>query len=185
MPERETGKNRDTETRSHMLDHRDDVIAVVVVAEIEIAEVTQDDRALTLQDAGKMELVEHPFDAIGVLAGVFEQQNTAVDRRKVWRSHEMRQHRKVPAPKDPFDVARAGTVEFAFDRVSLRSQQSPTMLQRKRGGCLGTEIVRRHRPGETHHALVRESGQLKRGEIAVAKPPFPGRGDDSEVYPVE
>src|SRR5450759_4123026 len=90
MPERQPAEYGHAETRACVLDHGGNVVAVVVSAKLDAAEVTQKDRALSLQHAGEMKLVEHPLDAIRMLAGIFDEQNAAVDVRKVRCPNEMR-----------------------------------------------------------------------------------------------
>src|ERR1700682_1765774 len=127
MPERQPAEYGHAETRACVLDHGSNVVAVIVGAQLDAAEVTQKDRALTLQHAREMKLVEHPFDAIRMLAGIFDEQNAAVDIRKMRRSHEMRQHGQVSAPEDTFGAERAGSVELTVHRVLIRAQESPAM----------------------------------------------------------
>ena len=102
VPEWQSAEYWHAETRACMLDHGGDVVAVIVGAKLDAAEVAQKDRALSLQHAGEMKLVEHPLDAIRMLAGIFDEQNAAVDIREVRRSHQMRQHGQVSAPEDSF-----------------------------------------------------------------------------------
>src|ERR1700676_5225198 len=185
MPERQSTEYRHAKARACVVDHGIDVIAVVVGAKLYAAEVAENNSALRLQRAGEMKLIEHPLDAIRMLAGIFDEQNTAVDVRKVRRPNEMRQHGPVSAPENSFGVERARSVEPAIHRVLVRAEQSPAMFGGERRRRFGTEIVRGHRTREADHALMREGGQLKGGEIAVAQPPFPSRGDGTEVDAVE
>src|SRR4030088_228039 len=110
MSERQPAEYRHAETRACVLDHGSNIVAVIVGAKLDVAEVAKKDRALSLQHAGEMKLVEHPLDAIRLLAGIFDEQNAAVDIREVRRSHEMRQHGQVSAPENAFGAERAGPV---------------------------------------------------------------------------
>src|SRR6266550_2763844 len=76
-------------------------------------------------------------------------------------------------------------MRYGCSPVSSMNKMPPSMCGGERRRRFGAEIVRGHRTGEADHALMREGGQLERGEIAVAQPPFPRRGDGTEVDAVE
>src|ERR1700694_2599301 len=147
MPERQSTEYRHAKARACMLDHGINVVAVVVGAKLDAAEVAKNDSLLSLQRAGEMKLVEHPLDAIWMLAGILDEQNAAIDVGEVRRPNEMRQHRQVAAPEDSFSGERTGSVELAVHRVLIRAKQSPAMFGRERGRRFGAEIVSGHRTG--------------------------------------
>ena len=90
-------------------DHRRRVVAVVVLRELVAVERAEQHRALPRQNAGEMQLVEHPLDPIRMLADVLEEQDAAVDvaagaacRRDARPSRDCRPtaclRRRSPAP---------------------------------------------------------------------------------------
>src|SRR5260370_26025455 len=101
-----------------------------------------------------MKLIEHPLDAIRMLAGIFDEQNAAVDVREVRRPNEMRQHGQISAPENSLSVEWSGSLEATVHRVSIPAQPSPAMLARKSGRRFAAQIVRDHRTGEADHALM-------------------------------
>src|ERR1700693_3131331 len=111
MPERQSAEYRHAEARACMLDHGIDIVAVVVGAKLDAAEVAKKDGLLSLQRTGEMKLIEHPLDAIRMLAGILDEQHATVDVREVRRPNKMRQHCQVSAPEDSFSVERTGSFE--------------------------------------------------------------------------
>jgi hypothetical protein len=54
---------------------------------------------LTCQNAGIQELCEHAFNAVRVLAHVFQKQDAALDLRKIRRAHEGAQDGQIATPQ--------------------------------------------------------------------------------------
>ena len=170
--------------RPRMRDHRRGVVAVVVVGKRVAVERAEQHRALAREHAGEMQLVQHPLDPVRRLADVLEEQDAAVDPRKVRRSREMRDHREVAAPQRAL-AREVGTVEHALDLAAVAAEHFPAMVERERGRRGGAEVVGRHRAREGRHPGMGECRQLERGEIAVPHPSLPGAGNRREVEPGE
>ncbi len=73
----------------------------------------------------------------------------------------------------------------AADLVARGIEHAPAMLHRVGGDLFGAEIVRAHRPGESHHVRGRQRGELEGGEVAVPQPSRAARRDGGEVETLE
>ena len=131
-----------------------------------------------------MKLIEHPLDLVRRLAHILEEQDPAVDARKMRRAQEMHDHRQVAAPQRAL-AREIGAVECALDFAAVAAEQLPAMVERERGGRFGSEIKSGHRARERRHADARKCGQLERGEVAVAHPSLAGSGQRCEIQPLD
>ena len=185
MSERQPGEHRNVEGSSALFDHRRQIVAIVVGARRVAIERAQQQRALTAQDPGVMQLIEHPLDPVRMLSDVFDEQNAAVDAWKVRCSDQVRQHRQVAAPQRALGGELRRAFERELDGVLRTREQAPAVVERERRGRLGAKVIRRERSGERDQARCGEGRQLKRREIAVAEPALVRRRDRGEIESVE
>ena len=73
--------------------------ALVVRGQLELGELAKDDGFLLLQHARQHQLGQHALNLVGVLAHIFQEQNAAVDLRKIRRTQQGHQHRQIAAPQ--------------------------------------------------------------------------------------
>jgi hypothetical protein len=160
--------------------HRGEVVAIVIRHRLVAVEQAQHQRLLSGEDTGKMQLIEHSLDAVGMLADVLEKQDAAIDLWKMRRPDEVRNDGEVASPQRALAIdVRA--VERTLHLMTILIQQRPAMIECKVRGHLTAEIVGRHRAGEGDHIGVRQCGQLERSEITVAQPTFFRARDRAEV----
>src|SRR5438552_15430111 len=76
-------EHRNVEGASALFDHRREIVAIVVGARRVAIERAQQQRALTAQDPGVMQLIEHALDPVRMLSDVLDEQNAAFDAGKV------------------------------------------------------------------------------------------------------
>ena len=119
MPEWQAGEDGHGHQRAQLRDDAGQVIAAVVAVELVLGELPQQDRALPREHAGMVQLVQHALDAIRVLAHVLQEQDAAVDARKVRRADQVRDHGQVAAPERARRAEFGRSVEIAVHLVGI------------------------------------------------------------------
>src|ERR1700720_440385 len=97
------------------------------------------------------QLHEHPVDSIGLLARVFEEQDSSVEARLERRANHCDNHRQASADHLALRVTRMHRLaRFELEAVDLAAEQSLQMFEGARTQALG-KIHRDHRPVKRYH----------------------------------
>src|SRR4051812_31062106 len=95
MSERQAGIQRNAETLARIRHNARQIVTVVVRQRFVTIENAQEERALTRQDTGEMQLMQHSLDAVWMLADILEEEDALINATEMRGSCEMRNHCQV------------------------------------------------------------------------------------------
>ena len=132
------------------VDHGLQLEALVVRAELELAELAEHDGLLLGQHAGMQQLGQHAFHAVGMLAHIFQEQDAALDLREVRRAQQGDQHGQVAAPQR----GAAADVEILDGRLAVFAQADLRHLPARALALAAEQVVEAVQHDVVHAALV-------------------------------